>query len=126
VRDTNITLFDVTAQIPDITSGRATQYALGRQGRKDAFVDIAYPHLTDRVLTGDLFAKNPTSDTYAYFLYLATSTGRFRQIIQLVNVNGTWQQAYVVDRMQADGTAERVIRYFDDGYPSTGQMLFKR
>ncbi len=123
VRDTQINVFDVTEQFADLAGGRIKEFALTPANRKDVSVDVAYPHLKDRVLTSYIFETNATRPMYAYFLYITNATGRFRQVIHLVNTNGKWQQAYVVDRLLDDRQAEHVVQYFDDGYPQTGDRL---
>jgi hypothetical protein len=125
VRDTQINVFDVTEQFADIASGRVKEFSLIREGRRDALIDIAYPHLTDRILGSYVFETNPTRPAYVYFLYITNATGRFRQLIHLVNVDQTWQQAYFVERL-SDAQPERVVQYFDPGYPSTGERLLRK
>lgn len=125
VRDTQINVFDVTEQFSDVASGRAKDFSLMKEGRRDASIDVAYPHLTDRILGNYLFELKPTRPAYAYFLYITNATGRFRQIIHLVNVDDIWQQAYFVEKL-GDAQPERVVQYFDAEYPSTGEILLRK
>lgn len=125
VRDTQINVFDVTDQFSAIASGSTKEFSLVKEGRKDAFVEIAYPHLTDRILGTYVFETQPTRGAYVYFLYITNATGRFRQIIHLVNVGGTWQQAYIVEKL-GEAQPERVIQHFDKEYPIDGERLVRQ
>ncbi|MCH7822051.1 MAG: hypothetical protein IIA07_08540 [Proteobacteria bacterium] len=114
IRDAEIIIFDVTGQIPDIASGQTTRYDLENAPQVTVRVAVSYPHGA-RHLTQFPFERNPSNSFYAYFIHVYANNGNVRQQLQLEKVEGTWQQAYVVER-DDEGTLRPLTQHFDDAF----------
>jgi hypothetical protein len=116
VRDTEILVYDVSSQVPAITSGEVKRYDIDRAPQKRSLVDIAYPKRPSK-LAEDVLAVNPDAESYTYFVNLSGGNGTFRQLIQFVKVGPEWKQAYKIDEVLEDDTLRPIGAFFDTGFP---------
>lgn len=128
VRNTELIFFDVTAQVPGIASGRARTFDLEGE-RKRQEIDIAYPGGPRRVLVRYPLETNTPAPTYSYFIHIGSGNGTYRQLVQFVNVGSVWKQGYRVDRVSQNEASENeftlVAEYFDEDFPTDGEVLVK-
>jgi hypothetical protein len=125
VRDTEITIFDVSNQAADLSSGRSKNFDVDRDPKYRDTVGASFPEQPLKVL-GNTFEKSPQRDSYSYFVYLNGGSGTYRQIFQFVKVQGSWRQAYLVERVPYGEPREVIGAYFDAGFPEKGDVFLRR
>jgi hypothetical protein len=124
VRDTEILIFDVTAQIPHISTRRASQYDTDNAPRQRIVVRASYPRRSTK-LTQQVFEANPTREAYTYLIYLSGANGSYRQILQLAKVGDVWRQAYRIQETLGRELRKPIGEYFDKEFPSGTQSILQ-
>jgi hypothetical protein len=123
VRDTEVLLYDISEQVPALTSGQ-THVDLDREPDYRNKADASYPGHPNKLL-GKTFETNPTRDSYAYFVYFNGGSGAYRQVFEFVKIKGTWKQAYRVERVPFDEMRVPVGEYFEEGFPNNRKLLLR-
>ena len=124
VRDTEILVFNITDQIPDLAARRIQRYDLEGATRQRHFIQASYAGAQNR-LDAQVFESNPTAGMYAYFINYSGANGTYRQIIQLVKREDAWKQAYVVQKVLSDGRFESMGQFFEKGFPADGPLIIR-
>jgi hypothetical protein len=127
-RDTELLIFDLSQQIPDLAARRVQNLDMSRQQSRQ-MVDVSYPRGAQRKLMQFPFENAPDKDNYAYAVQITGASYQLRQIIQFIKVNGAWTQAYIVERVEESDDGRHLVRIhesFDDGFPDSGNVIIRR
>lgn len=123
VRDTEILVYDITSQIPDVIAGKSKDLDVSKAASREVRrVDVSYAGLPKKLPT-TVFETNPTGTEYAYFVYMVGGSGTYRQFIHLRKVDGLWRQKYLVERVLHDSANEPVGEYSDEQFPKEGGFI---
>lgn len=123
VRDSEVSVWDITDQIAEARAGRQPQFRLSEE-RNSIDVDIVYPHpAVARSITRQLFGDNLTNDNYVFFVHIGSGISSLRQLIQFVRVGGNWRQAYIVEKVLSDGETKPLGQYIDPEFPASGPNI---